>query len=375
MQVYRTSAGLSTLRPSRLTLRMSEISNLAADATSRIFRALGDPQTLNSARGDAWREPLWRALEEAGLTRAWVPEALGGAGASLADGFELLRVAAGFAVAVPLAETLLAGWLLAQGGLEVPEGALAPAPARAGEQLALDREGRVSGRARAVPFARDGAHVALLARREGQMVVALVARAQCALEPGVSQAGEPRDTLIFDDVPALAAAGAPPGLDEARLLAMGAAARAAQMSGALEAVLERTAAYAAERVAFGRPIAKFQAIQHGLARLACETAAALAAASSAADALDGGALDADSDLLEVASAKIRAGEAAGAGAAIAHQVHGAIGFSAEHVLHRYTQRLWAWRDDFGAEAEWAARLGRMLAARGAGALWPLLASR
>ena len=375
MEVYRTSAGLSTLRPSRLTLRMSEISDLAVDATSRIFRELGDPQTLNSARDDGWRESLWYALEEAGLTRAWVPEALGGAGASLADGFELLRVAGNFAVAVPLAETLLAGWLLAQAGLEAPAGALAPAPACAGEQLAIDGQGRVSGRARAVPFGRDAAHLALLARRDGKAVAALVARAQCALEPGASQAGEPRDSLTLDKVPALAAAELARGLDEERLLAMGAAARASQISGALEAVLERTAAYAAERVAFGRPIAKFQAIQHGLARLASETAAALAAASSAADALDGAALDADSHLLEVASAKIRAGEAAGAGAAIAHQVHGAIGFSAEHVLHRYTQRLWAWRDDFGGETEWAARLGRRLAARGADALWPLIASR
>lgn len=376
MEVYRSSAALSTPpQPSRLAIRMSETAHLAAETTSRIFRDLGDPQALTSARDGAWRAPLWNALEEAGLTRAWVPEALGGADASLADGFEVLRVAGSFAAAVPLAETLLAGWLLAQAGLEVPGGPLTAAPARSGDGLALDGDNRVSGRARAVPFARDAAQVALIARRDGHALVALVERARCGLEPGESQAGEPSDTLIFESVPALAAAEASPGLDEERLLAMGAAVRAAQMSGALEAILERTAAYASERVAFGRPIAKFQAVQHGLARLASETAAALAAAGSAADALDRADAAAEALLLEVAGAKIRAGEAAGAGAAIAHQVHGAIGFSAEHVLHRYTQRLWAWRDDFGGEAEWAVRLGRILATRGADALWPLIASR
>ncbi|HUJ87616.1 MAG TPA: acyl-CoA dehydrogenase family protein [Burkholderiales bacterium] len=354
---------------------MSEISHLAADATSRVFRALGDPQALDAAASADRRASLWRALEQAGLTRAWVPESLGGAGASLADGFEVLRVAGSFAVAVPLAETLLAGWLLAQGGIEVPAGALTAAPARAADRLAIDGAGRISGTARAVPFARDAAHVALVARRDGQAVVALAARAQCALTPGESQACEPRDLLRFEAVPALALGAPRPGLDEERVLAMGAAVRAAQMSGALEAILERTATYAGERVAFERPIARFQAVQHALARLASEAAAALAAAGSAADALDGGEAPAEALLLEVASAKIRAGEAAGAGAAIAHQVHGAIGFSAEHPLHRYTQRLWAWRDDFGGESEWAARLGRMLAARGAEALWPLLASR
>jgi alkylation response protein AidB-like acyl-CoA dehydrogenase len=79
--------------------------------------------------------------------------------------------------------------------------------------------------------------------------------------------------------------------------------------------------------------------------------------------------------LEVASAKIRVGEAAAAGAAIAHQVHGAIGFSQEPVLHRYTQRLWAWRDDFGSESVWAERLGQRVARNGAEALWPMLAAR
>jgi alkylation response protein AidB-like acyl-CoA dehydrogenase len=80
-------------------------------------------------------------------------------------------------------------------------------------------------------------------------------------------------------------------------------------------------------------------------------------------------------LLEVAAAKIRVGEAAGVGAGIAHQVLGAIGFTREHVLHRFTQRLWAWRDDFDNESAWAVRLGTLIAARGSEGLWPLLASR
>ena len=162
---------------------------------------------------------------------------------------------------------------------------------------------------------------------------------------------------------------------------MGAAVRAVQMSGALEAILEIAVAYANERVAFERPIAKFQAVQHNLARLAGEVAAAMAAAGSAADAIAmrtagtcAGGFD-DAVLLEVAAAKIRVGEAAGEGAGIAHQVLGAIGFTREHVLHRFTQRLWAWRDDFDNESAWAVRLGALVAAGGGEGLWPLLASR
>ena len=133
--------------------------------------------------------------------------------------------------------------------------------------------------------------------------------------------------------------------------------------------------YANERVAFERPIAKFQAVQHNLARLAGEVAAAVAAAGSAADALAQAAAFDEAVFLEVASAKIRCAEAAQESVAIAHQVHGAIGFTQEHILHRYTLRLLAWRDDFGNESHWAVALGNLMAARGADELWPLVASR
>jgi alkylation response protein AidB-like acyl-CoA dehydrogenase len=348
--------------------------DLLAEATARIFRELADPQALASARDERWRAPLWRALEEAGLTRAWVPEALGGPGAGIADGFEILRIAGSFAVAVPLAETLLAGWLLSQAGLEVPPGALTVAPVHALDRIRLDAGGTLSGSARAVPSARDAACVALLAEGEKGAVVALVERARCGLAPGEGLSGEPRDGVRLERVAPLALAAAPAGFGVQDLLGMGAAVRAAQMAGALQAILERSVAYANERVAFERPIAKFQAVQHALARLAGESAAALAAAGSAADAIASDCAG-DALLLEIAAAKIRAGEAAGEGAAIAHQVHGAIGFSREHALHRFTQRLWAWRDDFGAETEWASRLGSLVAARGADALWPMLAGR
>jgi acyl-CoA dehydrogenase len=72
---------------------------------------------------------------------------------------------------------------------------------------------------------------------------------------------------------------------------------------------------------------------------------------------------------------VRAGEAAGLGASIAHQVHGAIGFTYEHTLHFLTRRLWSWRAEFGAEREWAVELGRAMSVRGADALWPTLTAR
>ncbi|MGI9381608.1 MAG: acyl-CoA dehydrogenase family protein [Methyloligellaceae bacterium] len=349
--------------------------SIVVDTTARIFRDLGDPQTINNARDDAWAAPLWQALEENGLTLAWVPDALGGAGAEIADGFDVLRVAGQFAVPVALAETLLAGWLLAQADLECPSGPMSIAPVGDDDHIALADDGTLSGRAGTVPFARDAAHLAVLAERGSTPAVALVEASACALSEGAGIAGDPRDVVTFDGAAPLAVRDAPAGFTQETLRLMGAAVWAQQMAGALQGILDMSVQYAKERIAFERPIGKFQAVQQNLARLAGETAAALAAAGSAADTIQQSQDFDDTVLLEAASAKIRVGEAAGEGAAIAHQVHGAIGFTQEHILHRYTRRLWGWRDEFGSESVWAVRLGRHVAANGADALWPMLAAR
>jgi alkylation response protein AidB-like acyl-CoA dehydrogenase len=160
--------------------------------------------------------------------------------------------------------------------------------------------------------------------------------------------------------------------DAAAARRLGALLRAQQMAGALERILEISLDYARNRVQFGRPIARFQAVQQELARLAGECAAAAAAAGAGASALARHGLAHEIAARAAAAAKIRVGQAAGAGAAIAHQVHGAMGFSQEYVLQRYTRQLWSWRDDFGAETEWAQWLGQRVCAAGAEGLWPEL---
>ena len=146
-------------------------------------------------------------------------------------------------------------------------------------------------------------------------------------------------------------------------------ARVADKPWDLEQVLELGIAYAQEREQFGRPIARFQAVQHMLAMVAAEVAAA-GRASDAAVA----AIGSDRFAFEVAAAKSRVGEAVGLVAEAVHQVHGAMGFTYEHPLHHFTRRLWAWRDEFGSEAHWQALLGRRLCALGADRVWDFLAT-
>jgi acyl-CoA dehydrogenase len=361
---------LATIRVQHPLETMNDNAHMIADTTRRIFRELGDPQSMQT---DDDHHRLWSALETAGLTRTWIPEELNGSGASQADGFEVVRIAGEFAISVPLAETLLGGWLLQQAGIPMPEGASTVAPVDVRDRITAGAGGALSGTARAVPFARDAARIVFLSTRDNHALVGLVDRELCRIQEHTNLAGDARDMVALHD--AVPSAMAQAAIDFDTVMLIGAAVRSMQMAGALQAILDLSVAYANQRVAFEKPIGKFQAVQHSLAKLAGEAAAALAAAGSAADAIASAAQFGGEIFLEVASAKIRVGEAATAAAAIAHQVHGAIGFSREHVLHRYTHRLWAWRDDFGSESYWAVRLGQMAASNGADALWPMLAAR
>ena len=354
---------------------MAESENIVVATAEKIFTDLADAQTINRDKNGAWKAPLWQALTEAGLPLSWVSEDCGGSGASLAEGFGVLGAAGRFAIAVPLAETMLAGWLLAQAKVSAPEAEMTVAPAGPKDRITLDADGSLSGRARGVPFARAAKHIAVLASSSIGFTIALVDAAKVRIEAGLNLAGDNSDAVSFDHVQPVAIKPAPKGFDQTTLMLMGAVARSLQIAGALESMLDISVRYSNERVAFEKKISKFQAVQHNLARLAGETAAAMTAASSAADTIANAISFDDAVFLEATAAKIRCAEAAEKSAAIAHQVHGAIGYTLEHILHRFTMRALAWRDDFGSESYWAVELGKRVAARGADELWPLVASR
>jgi acyl-CoA dehydrogenase len=328
--------------------------DMIAEAAARILAECASPQRA------------WAALEAGGFTRIAVPEALGGAGLGLAEAFAVFTVCGRAAAPIPLADSLLAGWLLGAAGIAPPDGPLAvttayDAPAGvafAGATLAgvaFAGAGVAGAGVAGASFAQAG-HVAAI---EG-------ARATLRAMPPAASAPAPlaedgARPLALSDLALIAEAPAP--MEEAGFRALAAAMRAAQMAGAMERALELALAHAAEREQFGRPLAAFQAIQHHLALIAAETAAARAAADIAAEAAARPLPCAD--LAPFMIAKIRCGEAAGAVAAAAHQVHGAMGFTRAHALGGVTRRLWQWQDDFGTDSFWAAALGEsILGARG-----------
>ena len=142
---------------------MAETESIVVETADRIFTDLADAQTINGAKNDDWKKPLWAALAEAGLPLSWVAEDCGGAGVTLAEGFSVVSAAGRHALPMPLVETMLAGWLLSQAGISSPEGAMTVAPASPRDRISLNTNGTLSGRARAIPFAKDAKHIAVIA--------------------------------------------------------------------------------------------------------------------------------------------------------------------------------------------------------------------
>ena len=303
-----------------------------ADAVRQALAPHGDAYDGPAGRALTWSDAHWQAVTALGLPKLLLPEAQGGAGASLAEGAAAIEALGALGDPSPAADTAVLSWLLARQGpafSAVPDaplvlaepGCRVPWPDNAG---AVDSAGRT---------------VAAPEDQGGQLLNGAPASAPL---PGAADSVTPFRQAM-------------------------AAARALQIAGAAGAALEMTIDYVRERRQFGRPLARFQAVQQHIAVAAAETAAAAQIARAAFAALD------RDDLFLAASAKIATGRAGTIAAKAAHQFHGAMGYTAEYPLHRLTRAIWQWREDFGNEDWWSRRLGQQVCRNGADALWPALA--
>lgn len=335
---------------------------------SAIEKILADHVTQElvlRAEDQGWIESLWELLEESGFALAAVPEQQGGADASWNDLGGVVQLCGRYALPLPLPEAMFANWLLGSSGIEGQAGPLSFA---ASNDLHWHGQ-RLSGSVFDVPWGRFVDKMVAVVDSDSPSVVVLQRESAAGSSLNTNLAGEARDGFTFDDCDPILSAPLPPELGPMVLLGGGAMLRSAQIAGALEALLIVAGDYANERVQFGKPIGKFQAVQHQLAVLAEHVAAARVAAQ-AAFAESGGSLA----TLSVMAAKICASEAASVGASTGHGVHGAIGFTREYSLHPLTRRLWAWRSEYGSATYWSKLLGRSVCEAGSGAFWPTITS-
>lgn len=296
--------------------------------------------------------PDWSAVAELGLPDLLVPEDAGGFGGTWQDAQGVMRLTGVHALDLPLAETILAGAILQR----PTEGRIAIADHCVGALTG----NAFTGRLEAVASGHQADKI--LGQVNGKIIL-LNTKDATATEQNILL-GEDGATLEFASSPFEEIAW------NGDLRQIGAIMRTAQMAGAFDGALQLSVGYANDREQFGRKLGKFQAVQQELAVFALEAAAANCASIAAFRSLAVGDYG-----FEAASAKLRCNMAAAKATRIAHQVHGAIGFTKEYDLQHFTRRIWGWRSSFGSEAYWAEYLGDMLAKMGGENLWSFMVER
>ena len=286
---------------------------------------------------------LWAPLSAMGFADALLPEEAGGAALALEQAFDLFEACGRHALPLPLPETLWARALLQHAGLPLPAGPMGLGLAAAPPQGQVNGDLWVE-----VSAGRCCDHV--LAQTTRGLRLLAVADAQVHPHGLAMDARMGWHTAQVQAAPLLSV--------QADLKAAQALLAAAQMSGAMMAVFEQSLAHANQRQQFGKPIGQFQAIQHNLSVLAEQVFAARMAARLACQ----GQID-QVQPLRVAVAKARTSQAAQQVTALAHGLHGAMGFTSEFDLQLRTRRLYAWRMCAGAESHWQQVLGRAVLAR------------
>ncbi len=318
---------------------MNELETMVGEGALRLFSQECGAREMEQLEEGVLPSRLWSLFEESGYSQLLSSVDSDGVD-EMAAALRLVQLSGYFHVPLPVREPLVAGALLRMAGIGQPDGVAIALGAGAPE----------------VPWARHARHFVLV---DGDQVQLVDAR-HTTITPGKNIASEPRDRVALGNAKPIACA---PLRGAAELLRIfNAQITAAALTGAAEAALDMGVQYANDRIQFGQPLARFQAVQQSLAIVAGEVGSARAACALAfRTALP--------DTRRAAVAKIRAGAAAGMAANAVHQVHGAIGVTQEYALHYLTRRLWSWRAEDGTDSQWAKELGRAAIKRGAAHLW------
>lgn len=328
-----------------------------ADMMDAVF---AESRATHPPQQPARRDPaLWHRLDELGLVRLTGAEESGGSGAGWYEATELQAAAVRHGMRIPLAEhDLLACWLLGSAGLAV-DGAVRTV-------CLLDEHGRATG----VPWASGAERVVVVWQAAGRYVVADVEAERLEITPGINMIGEPRDTVVAD--PSSLSAVPIPADRIAQLRLKCALVRSIQACAAMDETLALSLDHVTSREQFGRPLSKFQAVQHLISDIAAEAALARSATEAALSVAVTSDWSAPQLEFLVAAARSCTGHAATIVVRNAHQVHGAMGTTSEHRLHEFTRAALAWRSEFGSVRYWDDRVTDMALQAGTNGLWGLI---
>ena len=366
-----------------MDLGLNEIQQMLKNS-AREFLAQESPLTLvREMEGEerGYTDELWRQLAGLGWTGVAFPEQYGGTGGDFLDLAVLLEETGRALLPGPFFATVVLGGLtVLDAGTAAQKQEILPGLCSGQLLLTLalteasatyepwgiattaTREGgafRIDGAKLFVPQAHTADRLLVAARTTesadpAQGITLFLIPANAAgltINPLATISADRQCEVILAGVqaPAAAVLGAVDGgwpLIQ-RALQRAVAGQCLEMLGGAAAVLEMTVEYAKQRAQFGRPVGTFQAVQHHCANMATDVEGCRHIAYQAAWKIASG----EPAEREVAMAKAWVSSAYQRVCNLAHQCHGAIGFTKEHDLQLYTRRAKVQELSYG-DANW-----------------------
>jgi len=320
--------------------------------SNTLQRALGNTDDNGSVATGQWSPTQWERFNELGASSLLVSEDRDGIGASLEDFYPVAVGLGEVHCRFPAIESIVAQWLASECNIELNNAGFTTMALCSTSQYdhPVDQPLLLIE----VPFGRNADTIVVVhanGNPDGRSQIAVVSPDNTEIQQSENLAREARDTLRVRRTVAFTET----AISWHRLLELLALGRAAQMVGIMQTLVRLTADYVSNRTQFGRPLSRFQAVQHNLATMYAETMAASVATRAA--------LRGRPEQLEpfdACAAITQTRAAATKIAACSHQAHGAMGFTDEYALADYSRRLWAWRDEYQSEAWWQHRLGALV---------------
>jgi len=359
----------------------SETQKLLKDTVDRLVR---DRYTFEQrkkyiAEELGYSSARWKELAELGLLAIEIPEEFGGGGGSVADNAIVLEgLGRGLALEPFLSTAVLGAGLLASAASEDQKSMYLPRVADGSFRLALAADERdtryrlerteTEAIAAGDGFVLNGTKVLVLGADSADVVIVLARTAgQIGDKEGVTLFLVPTDAagltikrfvnmddrgageillesvrVSSQDILGELNAGYSIALDA---FDRGAIATCSEAVGAMAALNDMTLDYIKTRKQFGRPIGKFQVLQHRMADMMLAAQEADAMHKLALDTMVSGRAEHRSKA--ISAAKVKVFQAARGVGRDAIQLHGGIGMTIEHAASHYFRRLTALERMFG----------------------------
>jgi alkylation response protein AidB-like acyl-CoA dehydrogenase len=342
---------------------------LSGEFTDKVLKAMAKDEK-------GYTPELWNKLAAANLAGLAIPEAYGGVGDFLDLIVVLEEMGRACFIAPVFASVVLGAGTILEAGSDAQKREFLPKiaegkiivtlalPEQSGKYTAdaikmkAAKKGNdfiLNGTKLFVPDAHNADYIIVAARtsegktaQEGLSLFIVDAKsAGMKITPLETIGGDKQAEIIFTNV-SVPAANLLGAVDKAwmaieKIIRKAAVARCAEMVGLAQKALDISLDYVKERMAFGHPIGAFQAIQHRCADMLIDLDSSRYITYQAAWRINENLPSAR----EAALAKAWVNQACRRIVHSAHQVHGAIGFTEDHILHYYTKRVRSYEFSFG----------------------------